>query len=248
MNGLWVLTRKEVLEQRRTWKFLAMVGIFTVVALIVGIVPYIVAEIRDDSLGDNAAQNLLEGFSATIIGLGTILAIIVSMGSLANERATGTAAMTLGKPVTRAAFVASKFLGLVVSIYAALAISSAVMYVLTLILVGDGGLSGGLSGFAVLMAVIGVYLVFIGSISFFWSGMFTRQLVAGGLALLLFIVQQPLLVIPHTERYWPISTVIWGLSFIDAGDRDAWPAFAIALGCITLLSTGAWAVFRRKEL
>ena len=244
MTGFWALTRKEVLEQRRTWKFLAMVGVFTVVALIVSIVPYIVTEVRDEQMADSAALDLLQSFSFTIIGLGTLLSIIISMGSLANERANGTAAMTLSKPVTRAAFVAPKFLGLVVSVYAALAISSAVMYILTLILVGDGGLAE----FAALMAVIGVYMVFIGSIAFFWSGMFTRQLVAGGLALLLFVVQPPLLAIPHTERYWPISTPTWGLSFMEAGDREAWPAFLIACGLIALLSTGAWAVFRRKEL
>ena len=58
------------------------------------------------------------------------------------------------------------------SIFAALAIASAFMFVLTLILIDDGGLAG----FARYMATIGVYLVFIGSIAFFWSGMFTRQL------------------------------------------------------------------------
>ena len=244
MKGFWTLARKEVLEQRRTWKFLAMVGIFTVVALLVGIVPYIVTEVQGDEFSDSASLDLLLGFSFTIIGLGTILSIIIAMGSLANERANGTAAMTLSKPVTRAAFVASKFLGMVISVYAALAISSAVMYILTLILVGKGDLGG----FVALMAVIGVYMVFIGSIAFFLSGLFTRQLVAGGLALLLYIVQQPLLAIPHTERYWPISVSTWGLSFLQEGDREAWPAFAIALGCIALLSIGAWVVFRRKEL
>ena len=244
MKGFWTLTRKEVLEQRRTWKFLAMVGIFTAVALLVGIVPYIVTEVQGDQFSDSASLDLLLGFSFTIMGLGTLLAIIVSMGSLANERASGTAAMTLSKPVTRASFVASKFLGIVVSVYAALAISSAVMYILTLILVGKGDLGG----FAALMAVIGVYMVFIGSIAFFLSGLFTRQLVAGGLALLLYIVQQPLLVIPHTERYWPVSAPTWGFSFLQEGDKEAWPSFLIACGLIALLSIGAWAVFRRKEL
>ena len=33
----------------------------------------------------------------------------------------------------------------------------------------------------------------------------------------------------------------------DGADAE-WPAFPIALGCIALLSTGAWGVFRRKEL
>ena len=246
MTGFWVLARKEVLEQRRTWKFLAMVAVFTFLALLISIIAFIVTEVRDEPRDAEMARDLLGAFGFTTVGLGTLLAIIVAMGALASERASGTAAMTLSKPVTRAAFVAAKFLGLVVSIFAALAIASAVMYILTLILIDDGGLGG----FAAFVAINGVYLVFIGSVALFWSGMFSRQLLAGGLALSLFIAQGPLQAIPHTERYWPITTSAWGLSFIDntGGESDYWPAFAIACGTIALLTIGAWAVFRKKEL
>ena len=247
MTGLWVLMRKEVLEQRRTWKFLAMVAVFIVIALLFNIIAYVVTGFTDDPRDRELARGLLDGFAGTTVFLGTLLTIIVAMGSLANERSSGTAAMTLGKPVSRAAFVASKFLGLVLSTSAALALSSAVMYILTLILFD----SADLSGFAIYMAIIGVYLVFIGSITFFWSGMFSRQLLAGGLAFVLIVIQGPLVVIPHTDRYWPVIIPEWGASFFSAGEggpSDQWPAFAITLGCIFLLSTGAWAVFRRKEL
>lgn len=246
MTGFWVLARKELLEQRRTWKFVAMAGFFTSVALLISVIAFIVTEVRGEPQGAEEARGLLEGFGFTATALGTLLAIIVAMGSLAGERASGTAAMTLSKPVTRAAFVAAKFLGLILSIFGALAISSTVMYVLTLIFFGNGGVAE----FAAFIAVVGVYLVFIGSISFFWSGMFSRQLLAGGVALFLFIAQQPLQAIPHTERYLPIHSVSWGFSFMDVGggDSDYWPAFVIACGLIALLSIGAWAVFRRKEL
>ena len=167
------------------------------------------------------------------------------MGSLASERAAGTAAMTLTKPVTRSAFVAARFLGFVLSIFGALAIASAVMYILTLILFDDGGPAR----FAGFIAVTGIYLVFIGSIAFFWSAMFSQQLVAGGIALVLFIAQIPLSTIPHTERYWPLHAPGWGFEYVMQGnDNDQWPAFAIACGSIVLLSIGAWVVFRRKEL
>ena len=208
MIGFWALARKEAEEQRGTWKFLALVGGFTALALLVSIIPFIVSEVKDEPQGVLEARDVLRVFGFTIVGLGTLLTIIVAMGSLAGERASGTAAMTLSKPVSRSAFVSTKFLGLATSILAALAIASAVMYVLTLVLIDDGGLAG----FARYMAIIGVYLVFIGSIAFFWSGMFLRQLLAGGIALVLFIVMQPLSAIPHTQRYWPISTIEWAES------------------------------------
>ena len=208
MTGFWALARKEVLEQRRSWRFMALVGVFTALALLTTIIPFIVFKFQDLDRGVDDARQVLRAFGFVSVGLGTLLAIIVSMGSLAGERASGTAAMTLSKPVTRSAFVSAKFLGIVVSILAALAIASIIKYVLTLIMLDDGGLLG----FARFMAIIGVYLVFIGSIAFFWSGMFSRQLLAGGIALVLFIAFLPLSEIPHTERYWPINTVDWAES------------------------------------
>ena len=246
MSGFWVLARKELMEQRQTWKFAAMVGIFVALALLISMIPFIVAVVKGDPRGPEEARDLLLGFGIAVFGLGTLLAIIVSMGSIAGERASGTAAMTLSKPVTPAAFVATKFMGLVHSIFGALAIGSVVMYLLTLVLFDNGGLSN----FAGFIAILGVYLVFIASITFFWSGMFRRQMLAGGLALFLFIAQQPLAEIPHTQRYWPITTAEWGadvMNMDEEADAD-WPSFPIALGSIALLSVGAWGAFRRKEL
>ena len=202
--------------------------------------------VRGESRDAELAQDLLLGFGFSVFGLGTLLAIIIAMGSLASERASGTAAMTLSKPVTRAAFVGAKFLGLVLSIFAALAIASAMMYILTLIFFDYFSLWR----FSAFMAVIGVYLVFVGSIAFFWSGMFSRPLLAGGLALFLWIAQQPLSAIPHTWDYWPVHVAMWGanVSGIDDDGDSGWQSFPIALGSIALLSTGAWVVFRRKEL
>ncbi len=152
MSGFWVLARKEILEQRRTWKFLAMAGFFVVLALLISIIPFIVSEVRSEPRGPEEAREVLSGFGFSIFGLGTLLAIIVAMGSLAGERASGTAAMTLSKPVTRAAFVAAKLLGLVFTIFSALAVASVAMYVLTLFLFDNGGLAR----FAGFMAIIGV--------------------------------------------------------------------------------------------
>ena len=245
MTGFWVLARKEVLEQRRTWRFLALVAVFTILALLISIIAFIVTEVRGEEQGVEEARGLLEGFGTATAFLGTLLAIIVAMGSLAGERAAGTAAMTLTKPVTRSAFVAAKFLGFVLSIFGALAIASAVMYILTLILFDDGGPAR----FAGFIAVTGVYVVFIGSIAFFWSAVFSQQLLAGGISLGVFIAQIPLSAIPHTERYWPLHAPGWGFEYVMQGtSNEQWPAFAVACGCIALLTVGAWVVFRRKEL
>ncbi len=248
MTGFWALAWKEVLEQRRTWKFLALVGIFTAVSLLVAIIPFAITEVKGESQGAEEARQLFQGYGITIFTLGTLVTIIVAMGSLSVERASGTAAMTLSKPVTRAAFVGAKFLGLALSIFTALVVGSAVMYVLTIILFDYWSVAR----FAAFMAIIGVYLIFIASITFFWSGMFRRQLLAGGLALLLFIVQGAVSEIPHTQRYWPINAPEWGagITDVDEGVQQGgyWTSFAISWASIAVLGVGTWAVFRRKEL
>jgi ABC-2 type transport system permease protein len=254
VTGFWPLVRKEVQEQRRTWKFLALVGIFTALALLISIIPFIVTEVKGEPQGVKEARNVLGGFGMSIFTLGSLVTIIIAMGSLGNERSSGTAAMTLSKPVTRSAFVAAKFLGLVLTIFAALAIASVVMYVLTFILFADPHAGPNFAGFT---AVIGVWLVFVGSIAFFWSAMFSQQLLAGGLAVFLFIAQAPLSEIPGTERYWPINALEWAADHFDLGHDengenpdtgDWWTALPITVGAIPLLSLGAWGVFRRKEL
>ena len=244
MNGLGTLARKEILEQRRTWKFVAMAAILALPAILGPTIFAIVTRVRDDPHGLAEAMEALENIGGTMTFLGVFVTIIIAMGVLASERDSGTAAMTLSKPVTRSAFVAAKALGLTLSIFGAVAIASSVAYILTLILFANGGLAR----FAQGMGVNATFLLFIGSVAFFWSAMFTRQLLAGGIAFATFIVLNILRAVPHADRYLPVAATDWAASIIRADTSDEWPAFAIACGCIVLLPVAAWMIFRGKEL
>jgi len=245
MTGFWVLASKELLELRRTWKFLAMAAVFTLVGVLAPSIGRIVAQVQGHPHGTDEARDILRSVAGDVIpALGVFLAIIATSGSLAGERASGTAAMTLTKPVTRAAFVAAKFFVLAVSVYGAVLIAGAVTYLLTLVLFGDGGLGRFILG----LLVSATFLLFIGSLTLFWSSMFSRQLLVSGLAFGIFIALQVLSNIPDTRRFWPVV----GLEFsnhVMVGDTyELWPGFVIACGLVFVLSLGAWAVFRQKEL
>ena len=245
MTGVWALTRKELLEQRRTRKFLAMAIVFTLTAVLGPVIFRIVQHFQDKPHGVEEAVEALENIGGEIIPFfGTFLVIIIAMGSLAGERASGTAAMTLSKPVTRSAFVAAKFVGVALSIFGAVAIAGTVAYLLTLLLFANGGLGR----FALGLMINATFLLYVGSIALFWSAMFSRPLLAGGITGALMIVQLNLLAIPHTDRYWPILIPQWATSIIRDDATDQWPGFAIAWGLIALLSVASWAIFRRKEL
>ena len=246
MNGFWALARKEALEQRRTWKLAGMAGVYTFLGLAIVIVAFIVAEVQDEPRTSDLAEGLLYAFGLTLTGVGTFIAIIISMGAIAGERASGTAAMTLSKPVTRLAFVAVKFIGLVLSIYIAIAVASGIMFLATVILIDTWSAWR----FFLFMAIVGVYLVFNASVAFFWSGMFSRQLLAGGLAVLIFFVLTPLAGIPKTEGYWPIDLIEFAGNVADeeSAVNGTWKSLAVSLAAIAALASGSWLVFRRKEL
>ena len=256
MEGFLALLRKELLEQRRTWRFVGTAAVFTAVALLTILIPLIVSLVLGSERTAEDVRGLLYVFGITLVTLGTLVSIIVAMGLLANERSTGTAGMTLSKPVTRAAFVLVKHLGLAFTLLASLFIAVMVAYLLALAFFGDPGFPG----YLLYMATVGLWIVFMGSVTLFWSSMFRRQIVAAGLAAVIFFAQFPLSAIPHTGNYWPVNGPEWGAARMeesvlfgevgpvnsDADDR--WPALVISLGGIALLSVGAWAVFRRQEL
>ena len=249
MRGFAALARKELLEQRRTWRLMGMTGVFTVLALMIIVVPLIIAMVSGDERNADDARGLLLAFGLSMQTLGSLVAIIVAMGLLANERSAGTAGMTLAKPVTRASFVAVKHVALIITLFVALFLSAGIAYALALVFFGDPGFPSYLG----YMAGIGVWMAFMGSITLFWSGIFRRQVVAAGVAAIILFAQFPLVAIPNSEKFWPINTPTWAGSHFNSegiGEpaQDWWPTLPITLAGTALLGVGAWAVFRRQEL
>ncbi|MCZ6867844.1 MAG: ABC transporter permease [Chloroflexi bacterium] len=245
MTGFWVLVQKELLEQRRTKKFLALALVFTFLAVVPPTIFRTVVHFQEGAHCVEQAREALENIIGGMMPVfGTGVVIIIAMGALANERASGTAAMTLSKPVARSAFVAAKLLALGASIFGAVAVGGAVVYILTLILFADGGVGR----FALGLLITSTYLWYVGAITLLISAQFSQQLLVGGIVLALFMVQLFLLPIPHTERYWPIMSPGWARSIFRGDGNDLWSAFAIAAGSIPLMGMAAWGIFRRKEL
>ena len=162
MTGFWVLVQKELLEQRRTKKFLALALVFTFLAVVPPTIFRTVVHFQEGAHGVEQAREALENIIGGMMPVfGTGVVIIIAMGALANERASGTAAMTLSKPVARSAFVAAKLLALGASIFGAVAVGGAVVYILTLILFADGGVGR----FALGLLITSTYLWYVGAIT-----------------------------------------------------------------------------------
>ncbi len=244
MTGFLPLLRKELLEQRRTWKFRIMLIVFVLISVLVPVITRIVLAALGDEAGRAEAEGMLRAVSGTLSGVGMFLTIILGMGAIASERDSGTAAMTLSKPVTRSAFVSSKSLSLALIGFAALASASIVAYLLVL------GLFDAVpvGRYAVGVIVVGAYLTFVGMLTLMFSAAFSNQLAAGATAFASVIIMGALSSIPHTGRYFPTSVPEYADSIHSGLTSDRWPALAIACGCIVVFGVLSWLIFRRKEL
>ncbi len=119
MSRIACLFGKEVLEARRTWRGPTLLGVMVfcgvlsplaalaapaLVASLTAGQPGVVIELPDPTYADSYAQ-----WIKNLSQLGIMLVIFSSAGLIALERASGTAALVVTKPVSRAAFVVSRF-------------------------------------------------------------------------------------------------------------------------------------------
>jgi ABC-2 type transport system permease protein len=151
MNGFAPFLRKEVDETVRTWRLWVLPGFLLFAALSSPVVTYLMPTLLD-SLG-TAQQGLSitvsdpTALQAYIEYLGnlselTLFALVIAYGGIVSgEVRGGTAALTLAKPLSRAAFVLGKWLSQAAVILIAAALGTIICVGLTQLLF-DGGPAG----------------------------------------------------------------------------------------------------------
>ena len=115
-----VLLKKEILETRRTSRLLVTLVVFFVVGLISPILakytPLILRSIPDmpaglaNAIPEPTVRDAIAQYVKNISQFGILLVILFSMGSIAQEKERGTAAMLLTKPVRRSEVILAKWL------------------------------------------------------------------------------------------------------------------------------------------
>jgi ABC-2 type transport system permease protein len=253
MNAYLVSVRKEVLELWRTARLLVagavLVGFGLLSPLLARYTPELLAMLPEaeqfaslippPTVADAVAQYL-----ENIGQFGILLALLLTMGSVAQEKDRGTAAMVLTKPLPRWAFLAAKFtaLALLFALCLALAGLGAWYYTLLLFQALDLGAWLALNGLLLVQILVYVALTLLG------SALFRSQAAAGGLAFGLLLVLGLLGSIPSLAEYMPGALAAWGGALATGRDFSAWPALWLSLGLIALALAGAWLIFQRQEL
>jgi len=245
--------RKELLEQWRTYRLLA-VGVVLVVfgllsPLIAKYTPEIIKLIPNGEAISNliptpTAMDAVTQYLKNIGQFGVILALLLTMGVVAQEKDKGTAAMMLVKPLPRVTFLFAKFTALALMFAVTIAIAGAACYYYTWLLFGALDTQHWLALNGLMLVYVLVYV----ALTLFCSVVTKSQAAAGGLALGLLFILGLTGSIPGLGEYLPGQLLAWGGGLMAGQGEDFWPALWVSVGIIVVALLGARLIFERQEL
>ena len=253
MNFITVF-RKEMLEQWRTSRFLIVVAVFAAFGLGSPLLAKFTPEMLKALPG--VPSELLAAFPAPTVTdaitqyvknmsqFGILLALLMTMGVVVQEKERGTAAFFLTRPVSRETFVLAKFAALTVTFIASLSIAAIGCWYYTDVLFEP--LAWG--PFLVLNGLMLIIFLVYMALSLLGSTLARSNGVAVGLAFIALIVIGLGGSLPTIGDYFPGRLFSWGMTQMLGRIDSAWPAFWISLGLIAVALVTACLVFRRQEV
>jgi ABC-2 type transport system permease protein len=190
------------------------------------------------------ASAAVEQYIKNLSQFGVFLALLMTMGVVAQEKDKGTAALVLVKPMPRQVFIGAKFVALGLTFTLSIIMAGAACYYYTLLLFEALDLLSwlALNGLALLFLMVYVAL------TLFCSTLTHSQVAAGGLAFGAWIVMSILGGLPKIGEYLPDQLMAWGDGLMRGAGGASWPALGVSLGLILLALLGSWLVFERQEL
>jgi ABC-2 type transport system permease protein len=253
MNFITVF-RKEMQEQGRTYRFLIVAAVFAAFGLSSPALAKFTPEMLKAIPGVPA--DLLSAFPAATVAdavaqyvknmsqFGVLLALLMTMGVVVQEKERGTAAFFLTRPVSRSTFLLAKFASMTVTFIASLAIAALGCWYYTYVLFEPLAWGPYLALNGLMLVVFLVYM----ALSLLGSTIARSQGIAVGLAFAALIVIGGIGALPSIGDYFPGHLFSWGISLMLGGTVTAWPAFWISLGIIAAALIIACIVFRRQEV
>lgn len=253
MSGLDLLLRKEAREQVRTMRLLVVVAVFALFGLLSPVFARYVREIIEAVGGgqfegmipEPTVADAVAQFTKNIGQFGVLIAILVTMGSVATEKERGTAAFLLTKPIGRGAFIVAKVLAIGGLLALATAVAGILCWVYTAILFEPLPVAP----FAAAIGLVWLSLAVLAAITFLASVASRSALVAGGIGFGGLLIAGIVSALPGVGAYMPTS--LWGAADVLAlgtlPDPLVGPVVVNVLFMVGAVGL-AWWVFRRQEI
>ena len=249
-----VVFRKEMQEQWRTYRFLIVAAVFIAFGMaspllakftpemlkaIPGVPPEILSAIPAPTVTDAITQ-----YVKNMSQFGILLALLVTMGVVVQEKERGTAAFFLTRPVSRETFLLAKFAALTVIFVISLALAALGCWYYTLVLFAPLAWGAFLALNGLMLVVFLVYM----ALALLASALARTNGMAVGLAVAALILITGIGALPTIGEYFPNRLFSWGATLMMGGKGTAWPAFGISLGMIVVALLAACLIFRYQEI
>ena len=245
--------RKELIEHLRTSRFLVLAAVFILFGLTSPLLAKFIPEILKAVPGGKQFAGLvptptmvdaINQYIKNIGQFGILLAFLLSMGAVVNEKEKGTAALVLVKPLPRGFFILSKFLGLVIIFFISVLLAGLGGYYYTSLIFSPPDLSAWIV-MNLLMWIL--FLVYI-AITLFFSTLMRSQAAVIGLSFATLLLMASIGAIPSIAHYLPNQLINWGASLFSSTPTSAWPALWLSLAIILISLLTAWFALNRQEL
>lgn len=249
MTGFLPLFAKEIREQVRTYRFVIVAGVFLLFAVTTPLMLKYLPQILEAfgkgmnvTMPDLTPAQALAEYAGNIGQLGLLIAVLLTMGSVASEVKHGTVVMTLSKPVSALAFTTAKLAAAGLTFIAALAAASGICYGYTVWLIGPTDFTP----FLYLNLLTAVFLVFCLALTILFSSLFRNAVAAGGLAIAVLIFQAVLTGVPGLGNLMPGKLTGWGVALLNGPAESYWWALGITVAVIAAcLALTPWAIARK---
>lgn len=251
--SFFVALRKEWMDLIRSYRLLVVAIVLVFFGLTSPLLAKFTPELirllpgGEDLAGLIPAPTVVDAIAQYVKNMGQfgiLLALLLTMGSVAQEKDKGTAAMMLVKPLPRSSFLAAKFAAQLLMFAITLLAAGIACYYYTLLLFEAMDIWHWLLLNLLLLLYV---LVFI-SITLFSSTLTKSQAAAGGVALSLMILLGLMGAIPGLGKYLPGELINWGTRIMLGDPAASWTALGVSFGIIIAALLAAWLIFRRQEL
>jgi ABC-2 type transport system permease protein len=187
-----VLIGKELLEQWRKKKILIIGIVFLFVAvgspIMAKLTPAILRSITVPGmtfkLPEPTFKDSISQFVKNISQIALLVLVFVVAGAISDEKLKKTLEIVLTKPISRAKFVLSKFIGYFLSISAIFLTASFIFYFYTV----TTFVSFSFANFSVMASIILLYILMIAAITILASTIVNSSILAGGIGFICYIL------------------------------------------------------------
>lgn len=255
MNGYRGLLEKEVIELWRTHRLLAVGAMFVVIGIAVPVLTRFLPELDwllappDAELGleETTIDEVVDLLVRTLIQFGSIAAVLLAMGSVADDRARGVTALVLARPVGRGAYALAKFVAIAMALGlgTVLAVLAAWLYTTWLF-----GLPP-LLPWAQVALLVWLALLVPAAITFLASTVLRSSLGAAGVGLGAMLAFALAGAAPTPNPWLPteLASVARAAAFEDFGiEVDPARTISIAIAIVVGSFVLAWLRLRRQDL